>query len=147
MKKSSAVIQISSNTLTKDLNQIMEDLIELVEEDLWISVEDCYEENSFWIPIPPEDDWDPVGIIEIDVNDDPFNRILSLVHEVGHYLLEQDEDFPEDNHIVFTESLAWYLGYKYFKALGFEIDREEYMAEASRSLDAYARRINEKNNN
>ena len=125
----------------------MEDLIELVEEDLWISVEDCYEENSFWIPIPPEDDWDPVGIIEIDVNDDPFNRILSLVHEVGHYLLEQDEDFPEDNHIVFTESLAWYLGYKYFKALGFEIDREEYMAEASKSLDAYARSINEKNNN
>ena len=62
-------------------------------------------------------------------------------------LLEQDEDFPEDNHIVFTESLAWYLGYKYFKALGFEIDREEYMAEAAKSLDAYARSINEKNNN
>ena len=120
----------------------MEDLIELVEEDLWISVEDCYEENSFWIPIPPEDDWDPVGIIEIDVNDDPFNRILSLVHEVGHYLLEQDEDFGDEGHIVFTESLAWYLGYKYFKTIGYEIDAKEYIREASKSLTAYVKSLN-----
>ena len=147
MRKLSEAIQISSNTLTKDLTQILEDLIERVEHDLWISVEDCYEENSFWIPTPPEDDWDPVGIVEIDISEDPFNKILSLVHEVGHYLLEQDKDFPENNHTVFTESLAWYLGYKYFKALGFEVDREEYIAETSKSLDAYVRSMNEKNNN
>jgi len=142
MKKSLEGIQISSNTLTNDLTQTLVDLIERVEHDLWISVEDCYEENSFWIPTPPEDDWDPVGIIQIDVNDDPFNKILSLVHEVGHYLLEQDEDFGEDNHIVFTESLAWYLGYKYFKTLGYEIKVEEYTKEASKSLAAYVKSLN-----
>ncbi len=142
MKKSSEVIQISSNTLAKNLTQILGDLIERVEYDLWISVEDCYEKNSFWIPTPPEDDWDPVGIIQIDISDDPFNKILSLVHEVGHYLLEQDEDFPEDNHIVFTESLAWYLGYKYFKALGYEINAEEYIKETSKSLAAYVKSLN-----
>ena len=142
MKKSSEVIQISSNTLTKNLTQILGDLIERVEYDLWISVEDCYEKNSFWIPTPPEDDWDPVGIIQIDISDDPFNKILSLVHEVGHYLLEQDEDFGEDNHIVFTESLAWYLGYKYFKDLGYQIKVDEYTKEASKSLAAYVKSLN-----
>jgi len=120
----------------------MDHLIEIVEHDLWISVEDSYEENSFWIPTPPEDDWDPVGIVEIDVNDDAFNKILSLVHEVGHYLLEQDEDFSSHNHQVFTESLAWYLGYKYFKALGFEINKREYKEAASKSLAAYVRSLN-----
>jgi len=122
-------------------------MIDIVEHDLWISVEDCFDENSFWIPTPPEDDWDPVGIVEIDVNDDPFNKILSLVHEVGHYLLELDEDFHEDNNVVFMESLAWYLGYKHFKALGFEINIEEYKLEASKSLNAYARSLSGKDNN
>ena len=121
----------------------LEDLIEIVEEDLWISVEDSYEENSFWIPTPPEDDWDPVGIVEIDIKDSPFNKILSLVHEVGHYLLEQDDFFSKDNHIMFTESLAWYLGYKYFASIGLRINPEEYKQEASKCLAEYVNSLND----
>ena len=52
MKKSSVAIQISSSSSKKQLDDILEDMIDIVESDLWISVEDCYNDNSYWVPTP-----------------------------------------------------------------------------------------------
>lgn len=124
-------------------------MIDIVESDLWISVEDGYNNNSYWMATPEDelDDWTPVGIIEIDVKENTFNKIISLTHEVGHYFLDQDEDFEGDNHIVFVESLAWYLGYKYFDRMGYSLDIQEYKKEAHKCLCEYVRSLNEQNNN
>lgn len=150
MEKSSEVTQISSSISQKRLDKILEEMILAVENCLWISVEDGFEGNSFWISTPPEDFdeyWPSPGIIEINVNEDVFNKILSLAHEVGHYFLEKDVDFNTNSCKIFTESIAWYLGYKYFKDKGYVIDREEYKKEASKCLGEYVRCLNEKNNN
>ena len=63
------------------------------------------------------------------------------------YFLDQDGDFGGDNHIVFTESLAWYLGYKYFKRMGYVIDMVIYKKEAHKCLTEYVRSLNEKDDN
>ena len=150
MKKSSVAIQISSSSSKKQLDDILEDMIDIVESDLWISVEDCYNDNSYWVPTPEseiDDCWDVIGIIEIDVNSDTMGKIISLTHEVGHYFLDQDGDFGGDNHTMFTESLAWYLGYKYFKRMGYVIDMAIYKREAHKCLTEYVRSLNEKDNN
>ncbi len=150
MKKSSEVIQISSSISETKLNEILEEMILQVENNLWISVEDGFEENSFWISIPSDDDddeyWPTPGIIEIDVNDTIFNKILSLAHEVGHYFVEKDKHLGSESHTIFVESLAWYLGYKYFEDKGFVIDPEEYKKEASKCLDEYVRSLNDNKN-
>lgn len=116
-------------------------MCDYVETDLWINVEECFEENSYWMPTPPEeaDECDEVGIIEIDVNAPIFMKIVSLMHEVGHYLLDQDDSFGKDVHTIFKESMAWYLGFKHFKALGFNIDYSDYEKETNRALDLYIR--------
>ncbi len=150
MKKSSEDIQISSSISKERLDEILEDMILEVETNLWISVEDGYEGNSFWISISGDDSeeyWPSAGIIEIDVNSDPFNKIVSLSHEVGHYFLEKDNSFGSNTHRMFVESLAWYLGHKYFEDKGYVIDPEEYKKAANICLEEYVRSINEKNNN
>ena len=81
------------------------------------------------------------------MNEDVFNKILSLTHEVGHYFLEKDTDLGEGSCKIFVESIAWYLGYKYFKSKGYVIDKEEYKKEASKCLGEYVRSLNEKNDN
>ena len=132
MEKSSEVIQISSTISQERFDEILEEMVLEVENCLWISVEDGFEENSFWISTPLEDFdeyWPTPGIIEIDVNEDVFNKILSLTHEVGHYFLEKDTDLGEGSCKIFVESIAWYLGYKYFKNKGYVIDKEEYKKE------------------
>ena len=149
MKESSAAIQISLSSSKKQLEDILENMIDIVESDLWISVEDCYSHNSYWVPTPEseiDDCWDVIGIIEIDVNANEMEKIISLTHEVGHYFLDQDRDFGGDNHTMFTESLAWYLGYKYFKRMGYIIDIHIYKEEAHKCLSEYVRSLNEKDN-
>lgn len=150
MEKSLEVTQISSSISQKRLDEILEEMILEVENCLWISVEDGFEENSFWISTPIDDFdayWPTPGIIEIDVNEDVFNKILSLAHEVGHYFLEKDTDLGEGSCKIFVESIAWYLGYKYFKDKGYVIDKKEYKKEASKCLGEYVRSLNEKNDN
>ena len=150
MEKSSEVTQISSSISQKRLDKILEEMILAVENCLWISVEDGFEGNSFWISTPPEDFdeyWPTPGIIEINVKEDVFNKILSLTHEVGHYFLEKDTDFCAGSCKIFIESIAWYLGYKYFKSKGYVIDRDEYKKEASKCLGEYVRSLNEENDN
>lgn len=150
MKKSSEAIQISSSISETKLNEILEDMIMSVESNLWINVEDGHEENSFWISFEEKDSdeyWPTYGIIEINVNDDVFNKILSLAHEVGHYFLEKDKELGNGCHKMFEESVAWYLGYRYFESNGFSINAEEYRREMNKCLEEYTRSINEKNNN
>jgi hypothetical protein len=146
MKKSSEDIQISLSSSRQELEEILDNMIDIVESDLWISVEDGFNKNSYWIPATNDedlDDWDVIGIIEIDVENDLLNKIISLSHEVGHYFLDQDRDFGGDNHIMFTESLAWYLGYKYFKRMGYSIEMSIYIEEANKCLTEYVRSLND----
>ena len=146
MQKLSEDIQISLSSSKRELEDILNDMIDIVESDLWISVEDCFDNNSYWVPTPEdeiEDNWDVIGIIEIDVQQSEIGKIISLTHEVGHYFLDQDEDFTRGNHIMFTESLAWYLGYKYFKRMGYLIDMSIYKEEASKCLSEYVRSLND----
>ena len=147
MKKSSEDIQISLSISEKRKKEILDDMIDIVESDLWISVEDGYEGNSYWMPTPEDelDDYEPVGVIEIDESETTFNKIVSLTHEVGHYFLDQDEHFKGKgtNHIMFVESLAWYLGYKYFARMGYLIDMEEYKRQSRKCLSEYVGSLNE----
>ena len=146
MQMSLGDIQISSSSSKKELKDILNNMIDIVESDLWISVEDCFDNNSYWVPTPKdeiEDNWDIIGIIEIDIHQEEMGKIISLTHEVGHYFLDQDEDFGKGSHIIFIESLAWYLGYKYFKRMGYIIDMSIYKEEASKCLSEYVRSLND----
>jgi hypothetical protein len=132
------------------LDEILEEMILAVESQLWISVEDGYDGNSFWISTPDDHEgeyWPSAGIIELDINNKIFTKIVSLAHEVGHYFLEKDKDFGIESHKMFEESLAWYLGYKYFENKGFVIDIKEYKKEASKCLGEYVRSLNEQDDN
>ena len=148
MKKSLEDTLISSSSSIAELEEIFDNMVDIVESDLWISVEEGYGKNSYWIPTPLDDldDWGVIGIIEIDVDNNCLDKVVSLTHEVGHYFLDQDRDFGGDNHIVFTESLAWYLGYKYFKRMGYVIDMVIYKKEAHKCLTEYVRSLNEEEN-
>lgn len=143
MKKSSEDIQISSSILKTELDYILEQMVVSVEDNLSIRVEDGYDDNSFWISFDDDDDgyWPSAGIIEIDVNSDPFTKIVSLAHEVGHYFLEKDPNLGSGGHKMFEESVSWYLGYRYFESNGFVIDAEEYKKEMNKCLEEYTRSI------
>ena len=119
-----------------------------VENDFWINVEDGFEGNCYWIPTPDHelDAEELVGIIELDVDLDPFKRICALAHEVGHYFLHVDKQRWNETGLIVRETLAWYLGHEYFKATGYNIEMAGYGKEATRCLGAYARSINEENN-
>ena len=147
MKKLSEVIQISSNISKIELDHILEDMIISVESNLCISVEDGYEDNSFWISFDGDADndgfWPSAGIIELDVNNNPFTKITSLAHEVGHYFIERDLSLGSGTHKIFEESTAWYLGYKYFESNGFIIDTKEYKKEMNKCLDQYVKSLSE----
>lgn len=145
MKNLSEAIQISSNTSDQILNETYERISNHIETDLWINVEDGYEENSYWMRTPPEDfdEVDEVGIIEIDINLNTFQKIMTVAHEVGHYFLDQDAVFGESSHTMFKESLAWYLGLDYIRKIGINIDPKEYVEEMNRCLELYVRSMNE----
>jgi len=142
MKNSSEAIQISKSISSRKLNKIFKDLCTAIEFEFWLTIEEGYNETSTWSRTPQEDlddDEDEfIGIIEIDVRETPFNKIASLVHEIGHYLLEQDEIFVEDKmNFIYVESLAWYLGYKFLSERGYQIDREDYNEYCSECLNKY----------
>lgn len=145
MKSSSEAIRISSDTSKKELEELFNKLVRMVEFDFWISVEESPDRNSYWIATPEDEmsEDELLGIIEIDMETEPIIRIIALAHEVGHFLLSQDEDFGSDNHKMFDESLAWYLGYKFFKDNGYIIDIKEYKADARSCLQEYVRSLNE----
>lgn len=146
MKNSSVALQISRNTSEENLKQILREITSHLETEHWISVEECYEDNSYWMPTPEEelDSFEDIGIIEINVNLSTYEKIIALTHEIGHYVLHTDPQFGSEMHKMFVESLAWYLGYKFMEDLGWIIPLEDYRTEANRSLELYTRSLNEK---
>jgi len=132
----------------EELERILKKMIFDVETEFWISVEDGFDGNCYWIPTPDDelDEEAMVGIIELDVELSPFKRICALSHEVGHYFLHVERQRWNETNVVIRESLAWYLGHEYFKATGYNIDLVEYGKESTKCLDAYVRSLNAETN-
>ena len=91
-------------------------LMERAEYDFNISVELIKRDNSYWTPTPLDEvqELDSCGIIDIGDDQSDFEKLISLVHEVGHVIRYNDKNLKSKNwHTLFEESLAWYLGYDY----------------------------------
>mgnify|MGYP003126987835 CR=1 FL=1 len=88
-------------------------LMEAAEYDFEISVEFLNGSNSYWTPTPLEEreELGLNGIIDIGDDQTNFEKLISLVHEVGHVIFDDKNKFKEHRRIkLFEESLAWHLG-------------------------------------
>lgn len=140
MKNLSADI-LSSKSSSETLEVAFDDMIELAEDELWVSVELAHGFLSFWIPTPPEeiqeDDHQPFGIVEIGDDQETINKIISLAHEVGHCLHRKSATFKKVDDTMFSESIAWFLGYNWFYDRGIIIDMGEYQNFMVKALELY----------
>lgn len=121
------------------MKAVYESMIHIVENDLEISVEPRSGKICYWIPAPKKEykETGIIGIIEIGDKLSLFRKICGLAHEVGHCLFRADENFCNTKSVLFEESLAWYLGYKFFLANGIEINQKEYSDFLIECLDLY----------
>ena len=113
------------------------------EYDFNISVEFTYGENSYWIPTPEEEleELECYGIIDIGDDQDDFEKLISLVHEIGHVIFF-GSNFKDHKRIpLFEESLAWHLGYDYALKQGVEINLDEYAERVEKALNLYTQEI------
>ena len=118
--------------------------MERIEYDFEVSVEFTNGANSYWIPTPPEEveDLNIRGIIDIGDDQSPFQKLISLIHEVGHVLFHDHNKLKEHRRILlFEESLAWHLGYDYALKNGIEIDLQEYAECIEVALKLYMKEI------
>jgi len=114
--------------------------MEKIEYDFNVSVECINGLNSFWTPTPPEEveELDCYGIIDIGDDQTDFEKLISLVHEVGHVIFGLENKLKTHKRILlFEESLAWYLGYDYALQNGIEIDLNEYAERVEKALLLY----------
>ena len=99
--------------------------------------------NSYWIPTPmgEREEIGHSGIIDIGDDQTTFQKLVSLVHEVGHVIYSNDKsNFKEHRRILlFEESLAWYLGYDYALSVGIEINLIEYTQCVELALQLYSK--------
>ena len=73
---------------------------------------------------------------------DIFEKIISLVHEIGHVIFSDENKFKDHRRILlFEEALAWHLGYDYAFNIGIEINLEEYTSSVEKALQLYAKEI------
>jgi hypothetical protein len=116
-------------------------LMERAEYDFDISVEKAHGSNSYWIPTPDaeQEELGITGVIDIGDDQSSFEKLVSLVHEIGHVIFANDStSFREHRRILlFEESLAWYLGYDYALAIGIEINLQEYTQCVEKALKLY----------
>ena len=69
---------------------------------------------------------------------DDFEKLISLIHEIGHVIFNDDNKFKNHRRILlFEESLAWHLGYDYALANGIEINLEEYAERVELAFNLY----------
>jgi hypothetical protein len=138
MKDLSAVI-LSSKSSSKKLEKAFKDISRIAEEELWISIELVHGSNSFWMATPEEEisEDEFTGIIDIGDDQSIFEKIMSLSHEIGHAIHSRDEHFKDAKETMFSESLAWFLGYKWCAHRGFVIDMSEYKEMMSKCLKLY----------
>jgi len=113
--------------------------MERVEYDFNVSVEFINGHNSYWTPTPAEEvmELDCHGIIDIGDDQDDFEKLVSLVHEIGHVISKDDNMLKDHRILLFEESLAWYLGYDYALSYGIEIDLKEYAERVEKALNLY----------
>ena len=78
------------------------------------------------------------GIIDIGDDQNDFEKLISLVHEIGHVIFNDRSKLQKHRRIlIFEESLAWYLGYDYALAVGIEIDLNEYAERVEKAIKLY----------
>jgi len=135
----SSVVILNSKSSLKDLEEAFESLSIIAEEELWVSVEFAHGLNSFWTPTPEDEDSEEeiTGIIDIGDDQDMYNKIISLAHEIGHALHRLDEHMSGVKYVIFSESLAWFLGYKWCVEHGYVIDIDEYNESLVTALKLY----------
>ncbi len=96
--------------------------------------------NSYWTPTPPEEveELGCFGIIDIGDDQSDFEKLVSLVHEIGHVIFADKNRLKEHRRILlFEEALAWHLGYDYAFSNGVEIDLKEYAERVEFALKLY----------
>tara|TARA_R110002126_G_scaffold7686_1_gene37408 strand:+ start:1586 stop:1918 length:333 start_codon:yes stop_codon:yes gene_type:complete len=109
-----------------------------------VSVEVVNGDNSYWIPTPIDEieELDCKGIIDIGDDQSWFEKIISLVHEIGHVIFNDTSKMKEHRRIlIFEESLAWHLGYDYALKNGIEIDLKEYLERVELALQLYSKEL------
>mgnify|MGYP003387331736 CR=1 FL=1 len=114
--------------------------MEMAEYDFNVSVEFINGENSYWTPTPLNEviELDCKGIIDIGDDQSEFEKIISLVHEIGHVIFNDKNKLKEHRRILlFEESLAWHLGYDYALSSGIEINIKEYAERVEHALKLY----------
>lgn len=119
-------------------------LMEKAECDFNISVELIKGDNSYWVPTPPEEvlELDSLGIVDIGDDQNDFEKLVSLIHEIGHVIRHNDNNLKSKNwHTLFEESLAWYLGYDYSIKCGIEINLDEYKERVEKALKLYVKEM------
>ena len=134
---------LSSGSSKKIIKEKFDLLVERAEYDFEISVEFTNGSNSFWMPTPPDEvkELDCFGIIDIGDDQTDFEKLVSLVHEIGHVLFQVNDKLSNDRwHNLFEESLAWYLGYDYALKNGVEINLSEYAERVQTALKLYSGR-------
>jgi len=136
-------IQILSSTSKKALLKAkFATLTERVEYDFDVSVEFVNGGNSYWTPTPAGEveELSCKGIIDIGDDQDDFEKLVSLVHEIGHVIFNDKNKLKKHRRILlFEESLAWHLGYDYALKNGIEINLKEYAERVERALQLYTR--------
>ena len=141
MEDTQILSSISEKTLLKAK---FHTLMEMAEYDFNVSVEFINGENSFWTPTPVDEiyDLDCEGIIDIGDNQSDFEKLISLVHEIGHVIFSDKNKLKNHRRILlFEESLAWHLGYDYALTCGVEVDLKEYADRVELALQLYSKEI------
>ena len=125
----SSVDTLSSKSSSKTLSRAFEYMIAIAEEELWVSVEFVHGFNSFWCATPEEelDDDEFIGII--DIGDD--------LPMIGHCLHHKHKQFSPVQDVMFSESIAWFLGYNWFFDKGIIINMSEYQNQMAEALELY----------
>lgn len=120
-----------------------QELLQTAEREFSVSVEFVNGTNSYWTPTPSVEigELGCYGIIDIGDDQSEFEKLISLVHEVGHVLYQIKNNKLIKFHSLFEESLAWYLGYDFALNNGIEIDLKEYAERIEFALKLYAKEI------
>lgn len=137
--KNSSVDILSSKSSLKELDRAFQDMIEMAESELWLSVEFVHGFNSFWGATPEEEmDADEfIGIIDIGDDLPMIQKLGALAHEVGHCLHHKHKQFSLVKDVMFSESIAWFLGYNWFFDRGIIINMSEYQKQMAEALELY----------
>jgi len=130
---------LSASINEEDLKKIFDEMSTLVEYSFDVSVEEIYGPISFWTPTPDDEveELELFGIIDIGDQTTTIQKIIHLTHEVGHVIYDMDELFRNTSDVMFTESLAWYLGYHFMSEHGYHIDMQTYECEMQHALKLY----------